>query len=67
LKLSEEITEIKFAKINIEKSNLEKNRFNISHIPTLILFHNGKLIEKHTGEMNYLDMKDFIMKLSTFK
>jgi thioredoxin 1 len=39
-------------KLNIDNAPAVSNYFNISAIPTLIFFKDGKVIKKHTGMMS---------------
>jgi len=47
--LAEKFNEIKFAKINIEEHEELVEKLKIKSIPTLILFRQGKEIERVTG------------------
>ena len=48
--LAEELAgRVRFAKINVEDNGDLVNRFGISSIPTLILFHQGKVVDQMIG------------------
>jgi thioredoxin 2 len=39
----------KFTKLNIDENRLTAQRFNVSGIPTLLVFKNGRLVDQITG------------------
>lgn len=41
--------EVKIAKLNIDENQLTASQFGIMSIPTMVLFKDGKAIEKLTG------------------
>ncbi|MCD6148312.1 thioredoxin, partial [bacterium] len=48
--IAEEFGEkIKIGKLNIDKNPLISTTFSVDAIPTLILFKNGKIIQRFTG------------------
>ncbi|MBL7136882.1 MAG: thioredoxin [Candidatus Marinimicrobia bacterium] len=42
-------TKIKFAKVNVEKSQALAQRFGIRSIPTLLIFKDGKIVSQIIG------------------
>jgi len=54
---------IKFGKVNIEDNQELARKFNVSSIPTFILFKNGKQAEQFVGAM---PVEDFEEKLKSF-
>ena len=49
--LSEEKTNIAFAKLDVDKSRVVPMRYGIMSIPTLLYFRNGKLVDKTLGAL----------------
>jgi len=47
--LSEECTDIKFAKLNVDDETEIAEQYSIMSIPTLILFKNGEVSKRVTG------------------
>ena len=47
--LSEEMKEIKFVKINVDKNQSLAQQYNIFSIPTFIIFKDGKKIHEFVG------------------
>lgn len=52
--------EIKIGKIDTDKENLLASNFEISSIPTLVLFHNGKQINRISGAMSKQNLLNWI-------
>jgi len=50
--LADEIKEVKFAKINIDDNEELSKRFSISGIPCLIIFKDGKEVDRIIGNQN---------------
>ncbi len=51
---------IKFVKVNIENSNSLQNKYNIKSVPTIILFHNGKILSNKVGFLNKFNLINFL-------
>lgn len=49
---SEEYTDIKFGKVDVDKSGELAMRYNIMSVPTLIVFKDGEVIEKSVGAIS---------------
>lgn len=47
--LSEQNTDVNWAKIDVEESQALAARYSVSSIPTIIFFKNGKEIERSVG------------------
>ena len=47
--LSSEITDVEFYKIDVDSESELAQKFNVMSIPTLILFKDGKLIDRVMG------------------
>ena len=47
--LSEEITDVKFCKINVDEQQDIAAKFDIYSIPTVIFMKNGKAVDKSVG------------------
>jgi thioredoxin 1 len=61
--LSEEFKDkVKFGKINIDDYGEAADKYDVSSIPTFILFKDGEPIERVTGAMNQEDLSDLIKK-----
>lgn len=58
--LSNEIDNVVFAKINIDESSGIASSYGIMSIPTLILFKNGKMVNKSVGFISKDELKRFI-------
>ncbi len=53
---------IEFIKINLEDDLGLAERFNISHIPTIIKFDNSEIVSQHTGFMSSEEFDEFMSK-----
>ena len=61
--LNEDLSDkIKIGKINIDDNQEITQKFNISSIPTFILFKNNELIEQVTGSMTQDELSKIIQK-----
>ena len=50
--LSEELTNIKFVKINVDENQVNPSKFGIQSIPTFIVFKSGAEVSRKMGAMN---------------
>jgi thioredoxin 1 len=50
-KASEEIKEIKFGKVDVDKEFDLSGKYKVMSIPTTIFFQDGDIVDKHTGAM----------------
>jgi len=51
---------IKIFSINVENNQITTNKFSIRSIPSLLFFHNGKLVSKHSGFLSEDQIKELI-------
>ena len=58
--LSEELTDVKVCKINTDEQPQLAGKFNIMHIPTMVIMKDGKEVRRTSGYMPKEDVKDFI-------
>jgi len=49
--LSEELTSIKFVKINVEDCNSAAEKFSIRNVPTLVILKDGEVKKKSVGSV----------------
>lgn len=62
-KVSEDYKDkLKFYKINIDENSAIAEKFEIMYVPTLILFKNGKAINKESSFMEEEKLIEFIKK-----
>ena len=60
--LSDEVKDVKFGKVNVDKESDLAQRFNVMSVPTLIFFKNKKQIERTTGVISKDEFKEVIGK-----
>ncbi len=60
--LSDEITDVKFYKVDIDESSELASMLGVMSIPTLILFKDGKQIGKLVGFHSKSEITEFINK-----
>ncbi|MEI8388293.1 MAG: thioredoxin [bacterium] len=61
--LSQELEgKVKFVKINVDENRLKAGEFNVSGIPALLLFKDGKLIERMSGFHQKTQLKSILQK-----
>ena len=60
--LSSEIEGASFYKVDVDEDEKLARSFGILSIPTMILFVDGKKVDKHIGLMSKSDLKDMIEK-----
>jgi thioredoxin 2 len=53
-------TQIRFAKVDTEQAQDISARFNIRSIPTMILFKNGKEVDRVSGALDQTGMKQWL-------
>ena len=56
--------ELKIGKVDIEKTSLA-NKYNVSNLPTILFFNNGKIVGRKTGMQNKKALKDMILEKIT--
>lgn len=60
--LSEEITDVKFCKVNVDEEQQLAMKFGIESIPTLLLFEGGKLKDQLIGAVPKAQLRKFVGK-----
>lgn len=60
--LSNEMNDVTFAKVDIDESNQIASSYGIMSIPTLILFKNGKMINKTVGFLGKEELRKFVLE-----
>ena len=58
--VSNEISDVKFLKVDVDDNGEIASKYGIMSIPTLIMFKEGKIINKHTGLLSKSDLISFI-------
>ncbi|MCR5370726.1 MAG: thioredoxin [Clostridium sp.] len=58
--LSEEHPEISFGKVNVDEAPELAQRFQVSAIPTLVLFKDGKAVDISVGVKSKDDLENFL-------
>ena len=58
--VSNEITNVKFLKVDVDESEDIASKYGIMSIPTLIIFKDGNIVNKHTGLLSKSDLINFI-------
>lgn len=66
-KVSEELTDIKFAKVDIEKVDGIAEDYEVDVVPTIIFFKDGKFVAKQEGAMGKTALKKWLTKLTEDK
>ncbi|MDF2550249.1 MAG: trxA-C [Chlamydiales bacterium] len=63
--LAEELNgQVKFAKLDIDQAQQTTASFNVTSVPTLILFHGGKEVQRFVGLRDANTLKEMILKAS---
>lgn len=60
--IEQEVSNIKFIKVNVDEAEEVAARFGIMSIPTFFLFKDGQLVNKIVGGRSKQEMIDFINK-----
>ena len=58
--VSDELSDVKFTKLNIDENPETPSKYGIMSIPTLLLFKEGKLISTQVGLQQKNDLKAWI-------
>jgi thioredoxin 1 len=58
--ISEEKPEVKFVKMNVDKNQKIVESFGIRNVPTIIIFHNGRIITKNVGSATKFEIENMI-------
>ena len=59
-KVSDEVNDVKFVKLDVDKFNDIAREYGVMSIPTLILFENGNELKRNVGFMSEDKLKEFI-------
>lgn len=57
-KASEEMSNVKFGKVDVDGNQDLAGRFQVMSIPTIIFFKNGEQTDRNTGAMRIEDIKE---------
>jgi thioredoxin 1 len=60
--LADKIKEVKFAKVNVDENSGLSNRFKVMSIPTLIIFKDGKEVERIIGSQQADSIEEKLKK-----
>ena len=58
--LSEEVTDVKFVKVDIDEEELLTEQFEIQAVPTVLVFKNGKVVNKQLGFAPKAQLKNLL-------
>ena len=58
--MSEEMKTLKFGKVNVDEQPELSEKFEVSSIPTLLLFKNGKVIANRVGAGTKETLKEWV-------
>lgn len=61
--VSEELTDVKFYKVNVDDNNELAYKFKVSSIPTVIVFKDGKPLQVNVGFMPKATIIDWVKGL----
>src|SRR5574343_296727 len=59
--ISDEMNDVKFLKVNVETCLSVPNLYNISSIPSILIFRNGSVAEQMTGIKDAKKIKNSIL------
>ena len=62
-KLANDITNVKFVKVDVDKHDELARIYGIMSIPTLIFFKDGKEVKRHVGFINEDKIKEIINEI----
>ena len=57
------IKELRFAKVNTPNERVIPGRYNITSIPTMVIFYNGSVIGRISGALDRISMKNWIKEI----
>ncbi|MBR1891478.1 MAG: thioredoxin [Clostridia bacterium] len=58
--IADERSDVKVAKVNVDEQVALAMKYNVSAIPTVLLFENGELINKFVGYRDKASIEEFI-------
>ncbi len=60
--LSAEMPEVLFVKLNVDENKLTAGKLGITAIPALVLYRNGKFLDRVVGALPKLQLRNFVAK-----
>ncbi len=60
--VANEMTDMKFCKINVDKATAYAAKFGVRSIPLLLVFKNGEVVARQIGALNKAQLTEFIEK-----
>ena len=57
---AEDTPAIRVGKMDVERSDKWSTAYEVSSVPTLLLFQDGKLVDRHTGQMDLPALRQFV-------
>ena len=61
--LARQLPNMAFAKVNVDEAHKLARRFNVSSIPTVLIFKNKKLVNQFTGFRDEREIKEIINRI----
>jgi thioredoxin 1 len=59
---SEQLKDVHFVKADVDQNNALAGEYQVTAVPTLILFVDGKVVDRHQGLINEKKLCDFVAK-----
>lgn len=59
-RFANEHDDVLVGKVNVDDEIDLANKYNVSSIPSLILFNNGEVAKRHVGGLSLSDLNDFV-------
>ncbi len=59
-KVSEELSDVRVLKVNVDENEDIASKFDVEAIPTLLIFEDGSLKNKNVGFVSELKLKDLV-------
>ena len=59
-RVSDEVSEVDFVKVNVDEAGDVAAKFNVMSIPTIILVKDGKVVDQKTGALSDDDLKAWL-------
>ncbi|MFB0917488.1 MAG: thioredoxin [Clostridiaceae bacterium] len=60
--VSNEMPEVKFAKMNVDENPVTPSKYRVGSIPTLIAFKGGKIVDTLVGFKPKAELKNFVAR-----
>ena len=58
--LSDELTDVKFVAVDVDEEDVLSENYEVSTIPCVVLFENGKEVNRNIGFVSKDDLQEFI-------